>query len=562
MRVTTLVVCLGSSAFAQELVASDLVKVKPAEGLPAVGPFTPTWCDEVDSKEPRALARAADGKYLWDSFPQAAKFTCAAAEGALAKEQLGYYMQRWVNDTGATKEQVAEFIALRVDDEKWDAQVKATCDEKVPEADAEAGPREKRLRKMEREVLGCATRSTPVHLQGPVRWDAEDTWAFDRSPELASQITGLYRAATCLPADANAITMSELTHWAQCRKDLEQLDEAKLLAELKAAGHNDYARIIAQQALANARLYARITNAKFEAAVAKDPDVKSVLVDAPAKAWDGWVSAATTNKQAVDAARAFEDLVNGPRLSAAKGCLPKVSQHLKLAHAKRPAATPDDVAASVNSGIGPVLLDHLIRCLEVEGKQLPAYALSRFVEWGMPGRGPRTAVQVAMADVTAKLLADRPKFAITADMVRVDGWAPQGGTVGRGHRKLPSAQYAGEVKSVKKEGDRLMVTFKTVKWKEKERECTQTNRILQWRPDGTPLYMENCRYTGRIVEQSSTADPFFTTTLFGAELKPGAFVTYNSGTERVGNVFEGVPVAVWSSKEKTTLLAFMGIEAK
>ncbi len=549
-------------AAAEELTPSDLVKVAPENGVPKVGPFKPTWCDAVDSKNvsPRALGRQTDGRYLWDSFSQAAKFTCSLPDDPTYQEQLGYYMQRWANMTGASKEQIAELIALRVDDDKWEAQVDATC-AKLPQVSEEDGPRPIRLRKMERAVLGCDGRSVPQHLQGSAMWDNEDTWAFDRGAAVPSQLAGLYRVIACQPTE-DEISLYALTRWAKCRKDLELLDEAKLLAELAAAGHNDYARLMALQALSSVRLEAKLADAKLDATAAKDPEMKAVLVDAPAKGWDAWVAAYEANKAAVDAAWAHEDLVNGPRLSAAKGCMAKASANLKLARGKKPAATPEDLAAAVTSGVGPIFLDQLVTCLKAEGKTMPADALRRLVEWGMPGRGPRTAAQVAMGEATAKVLADRPKFPITADMVRVDGWAPQGGAVGYGHRQLPSAQYAGVVKTVKKEGDRVTVTFQTVKWKEKERECTQTNRILQWRPDGTPLYAENCRYTGRVVEQSSTADPFFTVSALAAAIKPGVFVTYNSGVERVGNVFEGVPVAVWSSKEKTSLLAFMGVEAK
>ena len=546
----------SGSARAERMTAADIVKVPAEPGAPTVGPFKPTWCDAMTSDISfHALAQATKGEYIWDQLPKAVTFACAEPDSPVFHQQIGMYMQRWANLTGASAAQLGEFLALRADAAKWDAQHDATCTKLEPLEDAPA--RDIKFREMERKVMGCGP-NAPMHLNGPEMMDREGFWHLDRKAELPSQLVGLYRMLTCFPGDKPG--MWDLSRWAVCRLDLATLDPAKLEKELKAGGFNDYARIIALQAMSTAKLEATRLEAAFQAKIAKDAEFKAVLVDAPKKGWSDWEAGYAAQRSAIDAAWAYEDKFYGTRKSAAKGCLASVENHLQLATGTRTGKTTEGVGLAATSGVGPILLEQLRQCHAAEGNAAAVAAVSQLIAWGQPVRGPRTAALVAMSAAAVAVLDDRPKFEITGDMMKIDLVSP--GELGQGHRLMGSTQYAGEVKAVTKKGDRVFVTFKTVSWTENERECTPTGQILQWRPDGTPLYGENCRYTGKKLKLSSTAEPFWTVASHAAGIKPGVFVKYSTGTERVDDVFDGIAGEVWKTKEQKVLIAALGVLTK
>ena len=163
---------------------------------------------------------------------------------------------------------------------------------------------------MELNVLGCSNAGDPsIPLHASLnRRDSFDNWNFDRTEQPPSQLIGLGHVLHCLPSGPPA--PSQLAGWAVCRMELAQLDSAKLDAELKAAGHNEIARIYAQQALATAKMFGRVLEGQLQAAMAKDPDVKTV-VDAAAAGWKQWVVDYTANQALVDAANAYEDKYEG-----------------------------------------------------------------------------------------------------------------------------------------------------------------------------------------------------------------------------------------------------------
>jgi hypothetical protein len=551
-----------ATAAAQRMTMADVVKVAPENGMPAVGKWKPTWCDAVGDDGTgggfRSLVRHTEGRYLWDSFAQAAERTCTDPDNEAFQAQVGMYMQRWVNDTGASAKQIAEFITLRVDKDKWEAQNKATC-EKLPPIE-EGSDRLKTLRRYELRVLGCSTfgdPTTPRHLavEG-VSADA-DLWTFDRGEQPESQVLAIGRLINCFGYDK--IGPHQLAGWAVCRLEVPQLDQGKLEAELKAAGHNDFARIIASQAMAYVKMRGREYEAAAQAAMGKDPDVK-VLFDAAEAGWKQWQADYAAARPAMDAAMAYEEKFYGLRKSAAKGCFAGLGGLLKGVMAGRKGASIEEVMTIATSGVGPVMLEHLTACMSADlppgvgGEAVPIYMLKEMLAWGPPARGPRVAAQVALSKAAATIAADRTGFAYGNDVASVDARSPLAGRTFA--RTMPRIDQSGEVASLKVEGDKVKVTFKPVKFKDKEMSCTETSKIIMWSGDGTPIYARNCRYTGRTVVRDLTAQPFWTYKHFAGGIKKGVVVKYFSGVYE-----EGYPVEVWS-KDGKTLLAVMGLEAK
>ncbi|MEZ4403653.1 MAG: hypothetical protein R3B06_26755 [Kofleriaceae bacterium] len=541
-----------------QVTASNLVKVAPENGVPAVGPVKPTWCDEVGANQ-TGLHHATANDNLWSYFDRAAGMTCQDPDDPLFQQQVGYYLQRWANVTGATTAQLREFLALRVGD--WDAQRDAAC-AAVPALE-EGTARAIVFRKHEREVLGCDG-NPPHHIGGSRGLDGTATWHFDRTAEVPSQVAAIHHIQSCLTSDRE-VRMYHLVRWAVCRLDLPQLDDAKLAAEIKAAGYNDYARIITTQAMSTVRLEARRMEQIFLAKAQQDPELKAVLIDAPARGWKAWEAAVAAQRPAVEAAWAYEDKFYGPRVSAAKGCLDAVQDHLRLARSTRAGKTRAELLTAATAGVGPIFLEQLRQCYTVEGAAGGAQAVATMIQWGPPVRGPRTAAHVAMSAAAATVVADRPGFPIDGTILNLDVTSP--GAMGNNVDNFGQPQQGGEVKSVTRRDGKVFITFKSTTWTEAERRCTPTNRILQWRPDGTPVYGETCRATGRKVAHTDTVQPIWILPAFAAGIKPGVFLLYrDSGDYFIGPdnrpQFGGYPVEVWKNKDQKQLIAAVGLEAK
>ena len=126
---------------------TQLAVVEPEAGVAKVGKREPTWCKQPDpSGSADAFVRASESQYIWDSLEQALRFSCVSPKDARFQEQVGYFMQRWVNHTGASPELLAEYFTLRSEPEKFAAQLKESCAKLEP--DGEASERAKTLSAM------------------------------------------------------------------------------------------------------------------------------------------------------------------------------------------------------------------------------------------------------------------------------------------------------------------------------------------------------------------------------------------------------------------------------
>lgn len=560
-----LLLSLGATAaHADRMTTKDIVKVAPENGMPAVGPIKPTWCDAVGDDNGSggwtSLVRHSDTtsnrtSSVWDSRVNGIRSTCHDPDNPAFQAQVGMYVQRWVNETGASPQLLASYFKL-VAEKKEEALGKATC-EKIPPVE-EGSARDKELRRMELHVLGCSNAgdfSLPVHI-GLNRRDLFTAWHFDRTEAPPSQVIGLGRVLHCVTPEKPV--PSDLARWAVCRMELAQLDAARIDAELKAAGHNELARNYAQQAFATATMLGRVLDKELAAATAKDPDVKTV-VDAAAAGWKQWVADYAANKALVDAAIAYEDKFEGIRKSAAKNCLPSLTGTLGQI-ATRGKGTVEEVLRTAVSGLNPIVISHLQRCMESDvtpkyGRNLTALMLQLALEWGAPTRGPRTAAAVAMSKAAATIAADRTSFPWKPTDVGVSApWATHKSELGHVDRE-------GEVASMKADGDKIVVTFKTVKFKEQEQFCQDTNKIVMWSADGTPIYARNCKYTGRVVTRDLTAEPFWMWKHVAGGITKGTVVKVIGGGLIAGVPDEGYPVEVWS-KDGKKLLGVMGLEVK
>jgi hypothetical protein len=114
------------------------------------------------------------------------------------------------------------------------------------------------------------------------------------------------------------------------------------------------------------------------------------------------------------------------------------------------------------------------------------------------------------------------------------------------------------VKKVKRADGGVRVEFKTDRWKESIWNCTQNYRILQYRPDGTPVYDSDCTYGGKQwVEQ--THEPIWIPESMAGGIEPGSFVRAAMSIDRHGDAWDSIPVEVWADKERAKLTGYLGV---
>ena len=331
-----------------------------------------------------------------------------------------------------------------------------------------------------------------------------------------------------------------LASWAACRPEAALLVDAKFDAEVKAGNFNASARASLKLDFEVLKARIALLDTALEKQAASDPALRAVLIDAPAKAWKEWQAGYQAHRAEVDAARAYEEVWFGNSKSAKRGCLAKAQESFASYVRSKPWQSVDDMAAIATDPIGGILAEYLRQCLVAEGDAQGEAMITALIGSGMPRRGPRFAVAIGMRAALAEVMSDRERFAIQPDFIDI----PMGGdVVGSGFSYRMRADYSGVVSKVEPKGDRLIVSFKAERWSEDERECIETNKIIGWRPDGTPMYRQNCRYTGKKVQRESQAYAFHLPKELAGGIKPGVFVEYSTGSEYTDKIFNGVAVA-------------------
>lgn len=551
----------GSDSGSADAGSFDVPFVKPAPGVASVGAYRAPWCKKatpVQGWSASGLSRLV-GNYPLDAADKAAPLLCMHPDDGRFQKLVGAYVQHFVNHTGATPAQVAEYLALFLHPGEYNDLNEATCKKLV--IDPEASERDQAIVQSQRAVLGCdryGQAGKPMWLDPRQAAEPLGLWDLDREAAVPSQLLAVHHVLNCVSAGAAAAgpdAVGALVQYAGCRADVAQLDEKKLRAELERGGFNEQARITAVLTLAQARYRASLLEQALAAKAKADPDLKAALIDAPEQGWREWVTARQSNKEAIDAARAYEDAYYGPRRSAARGCL-RTAQANFDAFTRRPGKSRDAVLATLTSPVGMILVEHLRSCSEIEGRKVLADSMAMIARRGTLSRGPRLAAHRAMSAEVARILSDRPKFAITPSMLAIVGAS------GGGPELEPP--HAGIVAKVETRGELVYVTFRTDKRMEKERLCKPTNRINMIRPDGTLLYEYNCVYTGKMIQRTDTPQPFFTTPELARGIAPGTYVRYGTTVDRddAGSTFAGLVVDVWKSSDMDDLIAMYGVLAR
>ena len=548
-----------------------IIKVEPVAGVATIAPRSPGWCDQIPEEEldGARLPSATSGmealvaeKYWWATTRDILGPLCRSPDDAAVKQQTASLYQWWVNRTGLAPEQLDGWFRYFAtvpggDTSRYATAMEAAC-KAFPAATEEDSERERLLRGATRASLGCAdSDGAPVWVSGTHGDDV--AWALDALETPPSELVRAYAVLQCLD-EPDEIDDRALAAYAACGSDARALDAAAL--EQQTAAYPELARAQARLTFAAARRIAARYEAVARARAAEDPAWKRVLFDAPADGWKAWTTAYASHRADIDAARAYEARYTGASRKAARGCWDDTyGRFASYVASARPSGL-DGVKKAMTDPVGTILLESVVACADAEKQELAAATFGSLFGAARPARGPRYAAYFATLDALSDIRADRDRFPLEPDALArffsprspVARW--NGGAIAE--LDLARDDAGGVVKKVSRAGDGVRVEFKTDRWKAPYYACTPNNRILQFRPDGTPVYGSDCVYKGEQWYEQ-THDPIWVPASLAGGIKAGTFVRSNGSIERHDGAWDSIPVEVYADKSRDRLVAYLGV---
>lgn len=411
-------------------------------------------------------------------------------------------------------------------------------------ADQEMTAETRALVSAEASVLGCA------------REPEGDFFAWVDRPSI-SEMHRVALVAKCLNFDVDKDD-NQKGEFAFCGVDMKALDRARFDKELAALNVNFYGRVTAIQSFGDAKAKATALLAKY-ADKAKSDDAWAKLYAAPDKGYKEWLATYEANKAAFQAIRDFDDKSNAGSKKALAGCGDNLRklwfEHMTGKKLKK----LEDAKALATDTVGYPLLVAMMRCDAAEKRYLPvAAAQDLFMQGSKDQRGPRYAAYSATMNALNDIITDREKFPLKA----LYPTPPELG------RKLWYRAYeqtfnnisydhgTGQIKAIKKSGDTVMLTFKTVRWKEEQAyDCVPTRRIYRITEDGTIEYEHKCKY--KMVAMSSTLEPVTVSSEFAGGLAPGLMVDLLIDNKKGART--GIPKGVYKDAAKKKFNGTYGV---
>jgi hypothetical protein len=575
------IAALTAVASAEDFTEIMAKKVEAADpGVPTATEVAPTWCKSV--KDPTAHGRSAGalsrtidaGQNEYGQMISAAQMVCLWPTDPAIKHAVQYILQHWMNWTGETQAQAIESITLRVNDEKFAADQKKLCtDLKI---DGETEGEEKWFNRAERLLMGCGLSPGNPQWLDNTTVDSELFAFLDMSENEPSE---LVRVADILSSqryifnnDRNYFD-GRLATYVIHSIDFKALSDAGLQKALSAAPYKDnsFARAVGLESEALARLAAANIQKEVDARAAKDPDWKTLLVTAPQAGVKAWTDMAVKYKDQLARSNAFEHKFWGPSKKAYAGCWKDLRKDFLTVLKDQKHGTEQELKESLNNPIVALLFTRLIGCASVDQDPMYAERLYRLEEEGIrPARGARTAAYYAAVEAWSQIHSDREKFPVSdqdmRQMIHMDkgivhrSFEQNNGRKSNIDNGTTWVGDAGEgtVASAKKRKEGLEITFVKTKQQFMGRSCTPTNRILQWRADGSPLYYENCHDTGLYFANTTPEPLVIPVDEWQEGIKAGVVMKFDATPKYQNPIRYGLPLTVYGDKSKKKLLMWQG----
>lgn len=552
------------------LVNLDDARWKPLPGRDVVKAGPPDWCAGADTSEfvhdaSRTLVevdRFVDGgnNYSEKGLRAISRGACRHPSDEPLQRAVARYRQRYINLVGTSEAEDRAAQKVRAS-KQYEQLQSAWCDARTP--DEEASLEERSLFEALSAGTGCAYKG---HGGPPLSVYADDMnkelgWWVDQRAEVGSEIVRAVYVSRCLrilenDADwPNPDSSRVMGAYATCGPDARRLSKERLEKELADARFNDFARINAREVFGQAKAVADMLRAAYEKKAQKDAAYKKLLFDAPEKGWTDWEKAYAANKEAFEAARAYEKKYYGPSKKALSGCGQALRANFNAYIKSKKPSSPDEARAAALDPIGYVLLESLALCDGVEGRLQTSFTLNNllFGEGNEPPpfrRGPRVASYQAAVAALSDILADRERFPMQEFFLPLE--APENrvmeGTTSYYTNKIAFAEDPrGTIGSIKAVGGKVNVGWKPVTTMILNRVCKPNRRILMINAGGHVVYDSDCSLgTPPKIPVTTKEKALDVPALLGGALKVGQTATFSVNVrDEPGTLRDGVPKEVW-----------------
>lgn len=551
------------------------VAVAPDPGRDTAPVRSPPWCDGLKlegSWSPSAIGRSIqqaqrDG---WTGYLEAAQITCHFPKAAPVQKAVAIIEQAWINITGLSEAQALETFKARLAADKLKADKEKLCDALSISEEVEG--EERAFMTARRVLFGCVQKG----------WaDKQPVWA-DSGEHVPDDLVGFVDASSVEPdplvrlalvvdhlrfvwgAHNDYFDKTLVAAYVPDQVDYQALSVPATMKVLDAAPYqgNSYARTVVLESLGRAKLGIGLVEDEVKKKT-NDADWKELLVTAPQRGVADWTKEMTRWKDAFARSNAFEHVFWGPSRRASKGCWPALYKDFVAVAKTLKHGSFVEFKESLSDPIASLLYSRLSACAAIDLDKNYAAQLLNISRDTRAARGPRLAAYYAALDALGKIRDDRTKFPIQP----ADFWFMKSralytrayDVVSRGKQGMGFVGDGGKgvVKSAAHGPKGVVVQFETQKHTEMGRSCVETNHILTFRGDGSPIYYQKCHETGLITVNDT----------------PGGITIPNdwAGGVAVGSALEfdagigpaparmGLPKAVYSDKAKKKLVNFYGI---
>lgn len=583
-----------ASGYGEDL---DVEDDAPLAGRDAIKPVKPDWCGngykrESSDDEPRRLIQRVErqltsGFFGDQSLAIIGWAACEYPDSPEMQARVAKWRQRYINLSGLSDAQDREALKFRVANRngnygtelegRWDAVREKYCESPhlkrtidSPDTDDEQAISKREEGQIEPLVhaTGCSYRG-----HGVFQRDSADIgpwlWWMDQRATPPSEVARAMYVMYCIDNDfgpegfPRADDPHVMLAYATCGVDARRLDAQKLEDELKDPKYSEYARVHAREVFARAKAVNAHLEAAYRAKGQRDEAIKKLIFDAPEAAWAAWEKEYEEWKGAYEAMYAYEEKFYGNSKKAKRGCSEEIRGYLGKYAASRKATTPEAAQQIVTTPLGFTLASWVVACDVKEELWFDAMQEYERFQVRRIYRGPRTAAIWAVSDVLSEIYEDAESFPIKREWL----WTPSSPVLGLvwnawaneiGYGDEPAA---GEIASLKKHAEGMLVTFKKVTVTEDVTECVDTKKVYGIDSSGRIIYYQKCKVVGT-QKRTISPDPVVVPTHLAGDLKKGQFATFNIDTGRGEpryQVRHGYPVEVWANAKKKKLVIWRGL---
>jgi hypothetical protein len=563
-----LLLLLTANAWADERAELDKVlqhPTAPGLGLDRAQVRALPWCGTIHehqqdwaSSVQTNLNSYHESSGLESRLFDSARLLCSAPTDPVALRAAVEIEQLWINETGLAEADALVSLALRADDNAFQAERTRVCEATEPKG---SDPHAERtaLAAARYSLLGCRL-SNPLWMNFD---DLEPLTPFvDRGSAERDAFAHLAWVLYRQRKEQEAGEPDAILGYAIDQFDFHAVAADAVLHQLDAAPYrgNRYAHVVVLESIAHAHM----VTARLDALVAKranDGTWKELLLTAPQRGAAAWAAAAGHDK---DALAHSDDIDRKMREGGDfKGCQTALRADF-LAIVK--PLKHDDVHvlnASISDHLlAGLLLQRLSRCMALDGDADAAALIhSNLIPRLRIVTGPRVAAYYATLDAISA--QGSPKHAARQDVEEDVPADPK-------LKYLPAleeydgvragiddnAQIRGGVAAVDKTAKGMRVTFAKVGTKVMSQSCTETNKIDRIDHDGRITYRQVCHDTG-MVTRNDTPDPVVVPAKYASGLHGGGYATFDS-LAGGSPLSPQLPLAVYKDRAGKHLVAFYG----